>query len=79
MKIFDISSFPDFPLPSYQVDGLQLNLTEDESLIIESFAVDRNQSISIEKNTREQSNNPVGKFKKIPPHCIKEFQTNLLT
>ena len=58
VKIFDISSFPDFPLPSYQVDGLQLNLTEDESLIIESFALDRNQSIFIEKNTRDQSNNP---------------------
>ena len=51
VKIFDISSFPDFPLPSYQVDGLQLNLIEDESLIIESFVVDRNQSISVEKNT----------------------------
>ena len=58
VKIFDISSFPDFPLPSYQVDGLQLNLTEDESLTIESFAVDRNQSISTEKNTRDQSNKP---------------------
>ena len=58
VKIFDISIFPDFPLPSYQDEVLQLNLTEDESSIIDSFAVDRDQSILIEKNTQDQSNNP---------------------
>ena len=50
MKIFDISIFPDSPLPSYQDEVLQLNLTEDESSIIDLFAVDRNQSILIEKS-----------------------------
>ena len=54
LKIFDISTFPDLPLPSYQDEGLQLNLTEVESSIIDSFAVDR----IIENNTQDQSNNP---------------------
>ena len=58
VKIFDIGIFPDFPFPSYQDERLQLNLTEVKSSIIDSFTVDRNQSILIEKNTRDQLNNP---------------------
>ena len=58
VKIYGINGFPDLPIKEFEIVGLHYLPNENEALILESFSVNFNQSVSIEKNTREQSNNP---------------------
>ena len=58
VKIYGINGFQDLPIKDFEIVGLYHVPNQNEALTLESFSVNFNQSISIEKNTREQSNNP---------------------
>ena len=60
LKIFYVNSFfLNFPVADYEISGIYFDSSAKESLVfIESFSDNIDQSISIEKKTQDQSNNP---------------------
>ena len=56
-QILYTNSFPELPFKNYEINGFIYVPTNDELLILESLSVDSVQSVAIEKNTKDQSNN----------------------